>query len=165
MPIVYRPNVPGGIFASRKLSNSALDTKNATSGLEKVPSTAAQKRFATKLRKIRWRIYRDIDLKRGNIVKTLKNYKKQVQLFLKDFSKILKPKEPSIWKEKVAKTSVDVHASRSKKIKAKHCENCSIKNEDGIDAISHSEFKVDIPIRITGSEELATLQKQKISLI
>ena len=86
MPIVYRPNVKG-VFASRKLSNSALDTKNATSGLEKVPSTAAKKRFAAKLRKIRWRIYRDIDLKKGNIKKSLKYYERQVRLFLKDFSK------------------------------------------------------------------------------
>merc|ERR1712098_748839 len=55
--------------------------------------------------------------------------------FLKEFSKKLKPKEPSIWKEKVAKTSIDVHAfKRIKMIKANVCESCSMKNEVGIDA-------------------------------
>ena len=118
MVIVYRPNVPGSTVVPRSLSYSVLDCKNATCGLEKVPSTTAKKRFAAKLRKIRWRIYRDIDLMKGNIKKSLKYYEKQVHLFLKDFSKKLKPKEPSIWKEKVAKTSVDVHASqRNKKTK------------------------------------------------
>ena len=97
------------------------------------------RKFQAQLRRkdlqIRWRIYRDIDLKKGNIKKSLKYYKRQVQLFLKEYSKKLKPTEPSIWKEKVAKTSVDVHAfKRNKKIKANFCENCSMKNEVGIDA-------------------------------
>ena len=103
MVIIYRPNVPGYNIVSRKLANNSVHVKNSTKGLDKVPSTAAKKKFAAKLRKIRWRIYRDIDLKRGNIVKSLKFYKRQVRLFLRDFSKKLKSEESSIWKEKVTK--------------------------------------------------------------
>ena len=95
MAIIYLRNVPGSGGVARNLAT--VDVKNSR-GLDTVPSTAAKKRFAAKLRKIRWRIYRDIDLKRGNIVKSLKYYRRQVRLFLKDFSKKLKPKEPSIWK-------------------------------------------------------------------
>ena len=126
MVIIYPRNVPSSGFVNRNLCNCALAVKNATRGSEKVPRTADKKRFAAKLRKIRWRIYRDIDLKRGNIVKTLKYYQKQVRLFLKDFSKKLKPEEPSIWMEKIAKTSDDVHAfKRKEKMKAQVCVNCS----------------------------------------
>ena len=126
MVIIYPRNVPSSGFVNRNLCNCALAVKNATRGSEKVPSTAAKKKFAAKLRKIRWRIYRDIDLNRGNIIKSLKYYQKQVQLFLKDFSKKLKPEEPSIWMEKISKTSDDVHAfKRNKKMKAQVCVNCS----------------------------------------
>ena len=126
MVIIYPRNVPSSGFVNRNLCNCALAVKNATRGSEKVPSTAAKKKFAAKLRKIRWRIYRDIDLNRGNIIKSLKYYQKQVQLFLKDFSKKLKPEEPSIWMEKITKTSDDVHAfKRNKKMKAQVCVNCS----------------------------------------
>ena len=102
--------------------------------MDKVPSTAAKKRFAAKLRKIRWRIYRDIDLKRGNIVKSLKYYKRQVRLFLKEFSKKLKAEEPSIWNEKVSKTSDDVHTSKRNKKKAQVCTSCSAKFHSSIGA-------------------------------
>ena len=80
-----------------------------------------------KLRKIRWRIYRDIDLTRGNIVKSLKYYKRQVRLFLKDFANNLKPEEPSIWNAKVSKTSDDVYASKRNKKKVHVCASCSTK--------------------------------------
>ena len=126
MAIIYRPNVPGFSGVARNLA-TVVHAKNSWRSLGKVPSTAAKKRFAAKLRKIRWKIYRDIDLKRGNIVKTLKYYKKQVRLFLRDFEKKLKPTEPSIWKEKVSKTSDDVHASKRNKKKAQICTICSAK--------------------------------------
>ena len=119
MVIIYHPNVPGSNIVSRKLANNSVHVKNSMKGLDKVPSTAAKKKFAAKLRKVRWRIYRDIDLKKGNIIKSLKYYKRQVQLFLKCFSKKLKPEEPSIWKEKVYKTSDDVHAFKRNKKKTR----------------------------------------------
>ena len=126
MVFIYRPNVPSCKIVSRKLDNNSVHVKNSTKCLDKVPSTSTKKKFAAKLRKIRWRIYRDIDLNRGNIIKSLKYYQKQVQLFLKDFSKKLKPEEPSIWMEKISKTSGDVHAfKRNKKMKAQVCVNCS----------------------------------------
>ena len=133
MAIIYRPNVPGFGGIARNLATSVVHVKNSR-GLDKVPSTAAKKRFAAKLRKIRWKIYRDIDLKRGNIVKTLKYYKRQVRLFLRDFSKKLKPTEPSIWKEKVSKTSDDVHAYKRNKKKAQICAICSAKFDGSVGA-------------------------------
>ena len=71
---------------------------------------------------------------RGNIVKSLKYYKRQVRLFLRDFSKKLKPEEPSIWKEKVAKTSDDVHTSKRNKKKAQICAICSAKFDGSVGA-------------------------------
>ena len=102
MAIIYRPNVPGCGGVARNIATSAVHVKNSR-GLDKVPSTAAKKRFAAKLRRIRWRIYRDIDLKRGNIVKTLKYYKKQVRLFLRDFKKNWSQKNPRFGRRKLPK--------------------------------------------------------------
>ena len=134
MVIIYHPNVPGSNIVSRKLAKNSVHVKNSTKGLDKVPSTAAKKKFAAKLRKVRWRIYRDIDLKKGNVIKSLKYYKRQVRLFLKCFSKKLKPEEPSIWKEKVYKTSDDVHAFKRNKKKKESCVNCSCMKASSIDA-------------------------------
>ena len=133
MAIIYLPNVPGSSGVARNPA-TVVHVKNSTKDLDKVPSTAAKKKFSAKLRKVRWRIYRDIDLKRGNIVKTMKYYQRQVQLFLKDFSKKLKPEEPSIWKEKVYKTSDDVHAFKRNKKKKESCVNCSCMKASSIDA-------------------------------
>ena len=125
MAIIYRPHVPGCGGVAKNLA-TLVHVKNSRI-LDKVPSNASKKRFAAKLRKIRWRIYRDIDLKRGNIVKTLKYYKRQVRLFLKNFAKKLKSEEPSIWNEKVSKTSDDVYASKRNKKKVQLCASCSAK--------------------------------------
>ena len=78
--------------------------------LEKVPSktTAAKRRFSARLRKIRWVIYNMTPSKRKKLTRTLKRYKKLVKQFLDEFSSKLKPKEISIWKEKVDKTVEDV---------------------------------------------------------
>ena len=103
MVIIFPHNVPGSGIVNRNLCKSALAVKNSTKGLDKVPSTASKKKFAAKLRKVRWRIYRDIDLRRENIIKSLKYYKRQVRLFLKCFSKNLKPEEPSIFNKKFPK--------------------------------------------------------------
>ena len=133
MAITYLPNIPGSGGVARNPA-TIVHVMNSTKDLDKVPSTAAKKKFSAKLRKVRWRIYRDIDLKRGrgNIVKTLKYYQRQVRLFLKDFSNKLKPEEPSIWKEKVSKTSDDVHASKRYKKKAQICASCSAKLDGSV---------------------------------
>ena len=77
---------------------------------EKFPSTsAAKKRFEAKLRRIRWRIYEKIRFKKKRIKRIFYHYSKQVNYYLKQFSSKLKPKEPSIWSDKLTRTSNDVH--------------------------------------------------------
>ena len=97
-------------------------------------STAAVKRFAAKLRRIRWRIYQTIQLRKRRVKKTLDYYKNQVDKFLSEFSSKLKPKEVFIWTNKVAKTSTDVlvflsKAQRVNKVdkKSLSCLECSNK--------------------------------------
>ena len=76
---------------------------------ERIPSTsAAKKRFEAKLRRIRWRIYQKIHFKKKRLKRNLDHYSKQVNFYLKQFSSKLKPKETSIWPEKLTKTSNDV---------------------------------------------------------
>ena len=92
------------------------------------------RRFQAKLRKIRWRIYQKIRLKKKRLKRTFDYYKKEVNIFLKQFSSKLKPKETSIWSEKLTKTSNDVLAflNDAKKVgkvtmKAQPCFECSNK--------------------------------------
>ena len=66
--------------------------------------------------------------------RTFNHYKKQVNIFLKQFSSKLKPKETSIWSEKLTKTSTDVLAflkheknAVKTKVKAEPCFECSNK--------------------------------------
>ena len=65
---------------------------------------------------------------------TFDYYQKQVEKFLKDYSKVLQPKETSIWSGKVTKTSADVHTFfrnvknvTKKDVKAQTCLECSNK--------------------------------------
>ena len=92
------------------------------------------RRFQAKLRKIRWRIYQKIRFKKKRLKRTFDNYKKEVNIFLKQFSSKLKLKETSIWSEKLTKTSNDVLAFLNDakkvgkvKIKAQPCFECSNK--------------------------------------
>ena len=93
------------------LQSFANQSKN---NKEKTSSTAAVKRFAAKLRKIRWRIYQKIQHRKRRIKKTFNYYKNQVDKFLSQFSLKLKPKEVFIWTKKVAKTSTNILAFLSK---------------------------------------------------
>ena len=132
--IIYPRNVPGCVVAAKK-SSFPIYVGNAPRGLVKVLSTAAKKMFAAKLRKIRWRIYREIDLKRGNIVKSMKHYRRQVRWFLRDFEEKLKSEEPLIRKLKVSKTSDDVFAfKRIKRLKPQSRVCYFAHSEAGIDA-------------------------------
>ena len=72
-------------------------------------TSAAKKRFEAKLRRIRWRIYQKIHFKKNRLKRIFDHYSKQVNFYLKQFSSKLKPKETSIWSEKLTKTSNDVH--------------------------------------------------------
>ena len=71
-------------------------------------TSAAKKRFGAQLRRIRWRIYQKIRFKKKRLKRIFDHYSKQVNFYLKQFSSKLKPKEPSIWSEKLTKTSNDV---------------------------------------------------------
>ena len=73
-------------------------------------NTKSKKEFAAKLRKTRWTIYQQIQLKQRRVKRTFDAYKKQVNMFLKDCSGKLKPKDNSIWIEKLGRTSADVFA-------------------------------------------------------
>ena len=84
-------------------------TKTTQTCFERFWSTsAAKKRFEAKLRRIRWRIYQKIHFKRKRLKRIFDYYSKQVSFYLKQFSLKLKPKETSIWSEKLTKTSNDV---------------------------------------------------------
>ena len=72
-------------------------------------STGTKKRrFAGKLRKLRWVIYQRIKFKKKRLKRIFDYYKKQVNLFLAQFSSNLKPFEVVIWKQKVTTTWNDV---------------------------------------------------------
>ena len=67
-----------------------------------------KRRFAGKLRKLRWVIYQRIKFKKKRLKRLFEYYKKQVDLFLTQFSSNLKPYEVVIWKQKVTTTWNDV---------------------------------------------------------
>ena len=67
-----------------------------------------KRRFAGKLRKLRWVIYQRIKFKKKRLKRIFDYYKKQVNLFLAQFSSNLKPFEVVIWKQKVTTTWNDV---------------------------------------------------------
>lgn len=75
--------------------------KNVSAGSKK-------RRFAGKLRKLRWLIYQKMKHKKKGLKRIFDYYKKQVNLFLMQFSSNLKPFEVVIWKQKVTTTWSDV---------------------------------------------------------
>ena len=73
-----------------------------------VSAGTKKRRFAGKLRKLRWVIYQRIKFKKKRLKRLFEYYKKQVNLFLTQFSSNLKPFEVVIWKQKVTTTWNDV---------------------------------------------------------
>ena len=69
-----------------------------------VSAGTKKRRFAGKLRKLRWVIYQRIKFKKKRLKRLFEYYKKQVNLFLTQFSSNLKPFEVVIWKQKVTTT-------------------------------------------------------------
>ena len=67
-----------------------------------------KRRFAGKLRKLRWVIYQRIKFKKKRLKRLFEYFKKQVDLFLTQFSSNLKPFEVVIWKQKVTTNWNDV---------------------------------------------------------
>jgi len=67
---------------------------------------ARKRRFAAKLRKLRWHIYQRIKLKKKRVQRLFNYYKKKVDLYL--LSSNLKAFEVGIWKQKLSTTQNDV---------------------------------------------------------
>ena len=67
---------------------------------------ARKRRFAAKLRKLRWHIYQRIKFKKRRVQRLFDYYKKQVELYL--LSSNLKAFEVGIWKRKLSTTQNDV---------------------------------------------------------
>ena len=67
-------------------------------------ANSKKRRLAGKLRKLRWIIYQKMKFKKKRLNWIFNYYKKQVDLFLIQFSSNLKPFEVVIWKQKVMTT-------------------------------------------------------------
>ena len=83
-----------------------------------VSAGSKKRRFAGKLRKLRWLIYQKLKFKKKRLKRIFDYYKKQVDLFLMLFSSNLKPFEVVIWKQKVTTTWNDVSKYLSDEKKA-----------------------------------------------
>ena len=79
-----------------------------------VPSQKSQKRFAARLRKLRWEIYHE-EKSKVNIL--LEKYKTLVGEFLEKFKMKLKSHEVGIWKEKLNQTIMDATSPKKSNVK------------------------------------------------
>ena len=79
-----------------------------------VPSQKSQKRFAARLRKLRWEIYHE-EKSKVNIL--LEKYKTLIGEFLKKFKMKLKSHEVGIWKEKLNQTIMDATSPKKSNVK------------------------------------------------
>ena len=135
----------GGVNVAPQPNTFAGHVKNDEANVEKIPTTAAMKRSAAKLRKVRWDIYQKIKSNTRNVSRSLGFYKFLIKKFLQRFSAKLKQKEHIIWQEKLARTSKDVEefltklklhpTGKNKDVLAVKevenlvaCERCSLKN-------------------------------------
>ena len=106
--LVFRMIYYGGVNVAPKSNTFAGHVKNDEANVEKIPTTAAMKRSAAKLRKVRWDIYQKIKSNTRNVSRSLGFYMFLIKKFLQRFSAKLKQKENLIWKEKLTRTSTDV---------------------------------------------------------
>ena len=79
-----------------------------------VPSQKSQKRFAARLRKLRWEIYHE-EKSKVNIL--LEKYKTLIGEFLKKFKTKLKSHEVGIWKQKLNQTIMDATSPKKSNVK------------------------------------------------
>ena len=98
--LVFRMIYYGGVNVAPQ-PNTFAGHKNDEANVEKIPTTAAMKRSAAKLRKVRWDIYQKIKSNTRNVSRSLGFYKFLIKKFLQRFSAKLKQKENLIWKEKL----------------------------------------------------------------
>ena len=97
MVIIWTPTMPSSSSYAARIPRK----KNVSAGSKK-------RRFAGKLRKLRWLIYQKLKFKKKRLKRIFDYYKKQVDMFLMLFSSNLKPFEVVIWKQKVTTTWSDV---------------------------------------------------------
>ena len=107
MVIIWTPTVPSSNLYAARIPRK----KNVSAGSKK-------RRFAGKLRKLRWLIYQKLKFKKKRLKRIFDYYKKQVHLFLMLFPSNLKPFEVVIWKQKVTTTWNDVSKYLSDEKKA-----------------------------------------------
>ena len=79
-----------------------------------VPSHKSQKRFASRLRKLRWEIYHE---EKSKVKILLEKYKTLVGEFLEKFKMKLKSHEVGIWKEKLNQTIMDATSPKKSNVK------------------------------------------------
>ena len=79
-----------------------------------VPSQKSQKRFAARLRKLRWEIYHE---EKSKVDILLEKYKTLIGEFLKKFKMKLKSHEVGIWKEKLNQTIIDATSPKKSNVK------------------------------------------------
>ena len=95
MVIIWTPTMPSSSLYAARIPRK----KNVSAGTKK-------RRFAAKLRKLRWHIYQRIKFKKKRVQRLFDYYKKQVDLYL--CSSNLRSFEVGIWKQKLSTTQNDV---------------------------------------------------------
>ena len=82
-----------------------------------VPTRKSQKRFAAKLRKLRWEAYHEEE--ESKVKKILEKYKTMIGEFMVKFKTTLKTHEVDIWKEKLNQTVKDTVSPKKSDVKGK----------------------------------------------
>ena len=82
-----------------------------------IPTRKSQKRFAAKLRKLRWEAYHEEE--ESKVKKILEKYKTMIGEFMVKFKTTLKTHEVDIWKEKLNQTVKDTVSPKKSDVKGK----------------------------------------------
>ena len=80
--LVFRMIYYGGVNIAPKPNTFAGHVKNDEANVEKIPTTAAMKRSAATLRKVRWDIYQKIKSNKCNVSRSLGFCKFLIKTFL-----------------------------------------------------------------------------------
>ena len=100
-----------------KSENKMLVNSTRKVGPGLVPTRKSQKRFAAKLRKLRWEAYHEDEESKVKMI--LKKYKTLIGEFLVKYEMTLKSHEVDIWKEKLNQTVKDTVSPKKSDVKGK----------------------------------------------
>ena len=100
-----------------KSENEILVNSTRKVGSSFVPTRKSQKRFAAKLRKLRWEAYHEEE--ESKVKKILEKYKTMIGEFMVKFKTTLKTHEVDIWKEKLNQTVKDTVSPKKSDVKGK----------------------------------------------